>query len=230
LTVCAKAANHGAQGVKVARAAHDEFAKNMPIEAGAVLSDSVVSFALPLTDTKRVVCSQAPPASGSSCGDPVAAPSSASNPATPGRSCPSGKEVVVTTDRPGATTWGCYDPCAPGQVRNSVPPLWWCVAAPTPAPAPAPAPAPQPAAASAPAAASSGACAVDEYPAELQDGSRICIKRPSCTNPNEIWYEGDRTCHPKPATGCPQGAALWWFQGSPMCMGAGGIIPLQLAK
>ncbi|MGA0023183.1 MAG: prepilin-type N-terminal cleavage/methylation domain-containing protein [Burkholderiales bacterium] len=130
LTICARAASQGVPAVKVARAAHDEFAKNMPVEGGAVLTDTVVSFALPLTDQKRIVCKTPSTAAFTACGDAVAVPKPpATNtpPAASSNGCPPGKERVVTSQTAGATVSGCYTPCAPGQMRNPVPPLWWCV-------------------------------------------------------------------------------------------------------
>ena len=94
LTVCARAADQGAPAVKVARAAHDEFAKNMPVEAGAVLTDTAVSFALPLTDQKRVVCRVPMGGAFTACGDPVAVPT------LPGYQTPSLPAVAVPSQLP----------------------------------------------------------------------------------------------------------------------------------
>lgn len=136
LTICARAANQGVPAVKVARAAHDEFAKNMPIEGGAVLTDTVVSFALPLTDQKRIVCWKPAATPLTACGDATAStqspPASTTPSTTPSttassNSCPAGKERVVTSQTTGATVSGCYDVCPAGKIRNPVPPLWWCV-------------------------------------------------------------------------------------------------------
>jgi hypothetical protein len=91
LTVCARTADQGAPAVKVARAAHDELAKNMPIEAGAVLTDTAVSFALPLTDQKRVVCRVPTGGAFTACGDPVAVPT------LPAQQTPSQAVVPVPT-------------------------------------------------------------------------------------------------------------------------------------
>lgn len=67
LTVCAKTDLHGAQGVAVARGAYDTLAKTARIEKGAVLTDTLVSFAVPLTDSNRAVCTSAPAATSSAC-------------------------------------------------------------------------------------------------------------------------------------------------------------------
>lgn len=97
LTICARAANQGVPAVKVARAAHDEFAKNMPIEGGAVLTDTVVSFALPLTDQKRIVCRMPSPTPLTACGDATASTQSPPATTTPStaassNSCPAGSD------------------------------------------------------------------------------------------------------------------------------------------
>ncbi len=55
LTVCAKVDAHGKLGVQVARGAHDTLAKVGRVEKGAVLTDTVISFALTLTDSAKPV-------------------------------------------------------------------------------------------------------------------------------------------------------------------------------
>lgn len=64
LIVCAKATKHGVLGVKVARAAHDSLAKTGTSEQGAVLTDTLVSFALPLTSDNQPLCKMAPAQKG----------------------------------------------------------------------------------------------------------------------------------------------------------------------
>lgn len=61
LTVCAKA-DQGQFGVKVARGAHETLSQTGSVEAGAVVSDTAVSFALPLTSGSRATCSTYTPA------------------------------------------------------------------------------------------------------------------------------------------------------------------------
>jgi hypothetical protein len=56
------------------RAAHDELAKNTRIEGGAVLLDSMASFAVPLTSADRAVCRNAPAAPSRGCGSAPASP------------------------------------------------------------------------------------------------------------------------------------------------------------
>jgi prepilin-type N-terminal cleavage/methylation domain-containing protein len=73
MTVCARAAKQGAQSVKITRAAHDELAKRVTVENGAVLTESIVSYALPLTPKGKVVC-MTPVTSNNytACGDVIA--------------------------------------------------------------------------------------------------------------------------------------------------------------
>ncbi len=136
LTMCARAANQGEQAVKVTRAAHDELAKNTTLESGAVLTDTVVSFALPLTDPKRVVCRVPVGGPFTACGDPVAVPTlPAMNAPTPVpqatptpqpqstpsvTSCPQGQELVhMNLGRPGMDDVKlCANACPPGTQRD----------------------------------------------------------------------------------------------------------------
>lgn len=98
LTVCATA-DAGAQGVKVARGAHDTLVHTGQVEAGAVLSDTLVSFALPLTSGGKATCATyaAPTAPGCAAGTSPAAtaqpsgPATASLPPATAASCPTGQ-------------------------------------------------------------------------------------------------------------------------------------------
>lgn len=74
LVICAKTDRHGAQGVGVAHAAHHEFSLTNHVEAGAVVTDSVVSFAVPLTQGNKASCLVPTGAKLTACGDPVAVP------------------------------------------------------------------------------------------------------------------------------------------------------------
>ncbi len=77
LTVCAKADANGDTGVKVARGAYDTLEKTGRMEKGAVLTETLVSFAVPLTDGGRAACAVAPAkAVTTACGDPVVASAS----------------------------------------------------------------------------------------------------------------------------------------------------------
>ena len=66
LSVCATAQSD-ARNVPVARRAHDSFVNIGVMEKGAVLSDSVVSYALRLTDGEQALCKTAPASSGPAC-------------------------------------------------------------------------------------------------------------------------------------------------------------------
>jgi prepilin-type N-terminal cleavage/methylation domain-containing protein len=57
LSVCARADSNGALNIKVARGVYDTLSRDGVVEANPVLSDSVVSFALRLTDESKAVCS-----------------------------------------------------------------------------------------------------------------------------------------------------------------------------
>lgn len=74
LSVCASIARQGALGVRVARAAHDELLKLDAVEAEPVLTDSMVSFSLRLTDASLAVCAVPVGGAYTPCGDPVAVP------------------------------------------------------------------------------------------------------------------------------------------------------------
>lgn len=56
LSVCSQVGQQGKQGVGTAREVHDTLAKNSVVEKGAVLTDSVVSFALRLTEGDQAYC------------------------------------------------------------------------------------------------------------------------------------------------------------------------------
>jgi prepilin-type N-terminal cleavage/methylation domain-containing protein len=74
LTVCASAARQGVLGVRVARAAYDELSKLNVVEPAPVLTDSMVSFSLRLSDASRSVCVVPVGGAYTPCGDPVAVP------------------------------------------------------------------------------------------------------------------------------------------------------------
>lgn len=74
LTVCASAARHGVVGVRVARAAYDELFRQGVVEPAPVLTESVVSFSLALSDASRAVCTVPIGGAFTPCGDPVAVP------------------------------------------------------------------------------------------------------------------------------------------------------------
>ena len=74
LTVCASAARQGGLGVLVARAAYDELSKLNVVEPAPVLTDSMVSFSLRLSDASRAACVVPVGGAYTPCGDPVAVP------------------------------------------------------------------------------------------------------------------------------------------------------------
>lgn len=77
MVVCARADRHGQQGVSAAREAHKVFSNNKQMESGAVLTESVVSFAVPLSQGKGSQCAVPFGATLDACGDPVAVPTAA---------------------------------------------------------------------------------------------------------------------------------------------------------
>lgn len=72
LQVCAQTDRQPPSGLQVARAVHERYAST--VEPGAVVLDSVVSFALPLTPGEDPVCIVPVGAKLSPCGEPVATP------------------------------------------------------------------------------------------------------------------------------------------------------------
>jgi prepilin-type N-terminal cleavage/methylation domain-containing protein len=134
LTVCATADKNGKQGIAVARGAHDTLSKTATVEKGAVVSDSVVSFALPLTDGNRALCKIAPVTAATACGGSAPAQNAgASGPTVPAGvdGCPPGKEPYYDRSQgPGVVVRSCVDICGPGQVRDPRN-YRWCAPAPT---------------------------------------------------------------------------------------------------
>jgi prepilin-type N-terminal cleavage/methylation domain-containing protein len=122
LNVCAQVGNQGVQGVKAARGAYETLTKNGVVEQNPVLTDSVVSFALRLTDGDAALCKTAPAQTATTCGQtqPVAATAAqsvattsaqpAAATATAAITCPTGQELVGGN---------CVAKCATGQVRDA---------------------------------------------------------------------------------------------------------------
>lgn len=140
LTVCARADTNGPVGVKAARGAHETLAKAGTTERGAVLTDTLVSFALPLTDANRAACKVAPTTLVTvACGAPTTASTSATptppvaTPAEPtvalstaARGCNAGHEKVVipaAVSNLGKDVEACVLPCPAGQTRSAANPL-----------------------------------------------------------------------------------------------------------
>jgi hypothetical protein len=91
LSVCATAQS-GARNIPVAKRAHDSFVNIGVMEKGAVLSDSVVSYALRLTDGEQALCKKAPATSGPACAPTQTAPQTAqTQPQAAIPECPSGQ-------------------------------------------------------------------------------------------------------------------------------------------
>jgi len=105
--VCADEAHQGVGGVAVARAAHDVFAKSNRVEKGAVLGNTLVSFAVPLTRADTVACRSAPANPAAQCGG-----GSAPQPAT-GVQGPTVQPKPVAAQTPQS--------CGPDEDKLSVP-------------------------------------------------------------------------------------------------------------
>lgn len=67
LSVCALAAQHGKEGVNTARQTYEVLSKNGVAEPNPVLTDSVVSFALRLTQGDRALCQVHRPPAAPAC-------------------------------------------------------------------------------------------------------------------------------------------------------------------
>jgi len=76
-TVCASIDMQGELSVGVAKALYDEFLLTNTVEEGAVITDSIVSFAVPLTDNDEAACHVPVGNTLTPCGAPVAVPTPA---------------------------------------------------------------------------------------------------------------------------------------------------------
>jgi prepilin-type N-terminal cleavage/methylation domain-containing protein len=74
LLVCASDAVQGSLAVRVAKAAYDEFKLTNRIDAGELITESMVSFAVPLTLDETAVCRVPSGGALTPCGTPVAVP------------------------------------------------------------------------------------------------------------------------------------------------------------
>ena len=113
LTVCAKADRNGPLGVKVAQSAHDTLARTARVEKGAVLTETLVSFALPITDSDKPVCTIPYGGTLTACGDPVAVPTPATA-KTPDL-------APTATPTPQASATPSITSCPPGQFLLDIP-------------------------------------------------------------------------------------------------------------
>jgi prepilin-type N-terminal cleavage/methylation domain-containing protein len=116
LSVCATAQSD-ARNIPVARRAHDSFANIGVMEKGAVLSDSVVSYALRLTDGEQALCKTAPASSGPACAPTQAAASSSTPPQASTPACPAGQEMA-SINSGGKWQRSCAPICQSGQRRG----------------------------------------------------------------------------------------------------------------
>jgi hypothetical protein len=119
--------NQGVQGVKATRGAHDTLAKNGVVEQNPVLTDSVVSFALRLTDGDAALCKTPPVQPSTTCGQAAQvaqAPSQPVQPAIPPQpvaaalpACPAGQQMMTHLVN-GNWQRACQPTCARGQQLN----------------------------------------------------------------------------------------------------------------
>lgn len=151
LSICANAGVQGQRGIAVAKEAYKEFSKDMTVEKAVVLTDTVVSFAVPLTSSESSACRTAPSQptalcnGGASAGAAVKPPAkppvtpAATSPKLPSSGCNPGFEVYLVQG-----VLKCRHKCPAGQTRDA---LGVCQAPPaaTPAPKPASARGPKPA-------------------------------------------------------------------------------------
>lgn len=68
LTVCARNDQQGSAAVRIAHAALDELSNQHRVESGAVVSDAIISFSLPLTLGNEASCRIAPSTAVAGCG------------------------------------------------------------------------------------------------------------------------------------------------------------------
>jgi len=126
--VCADEAHQGVRGVSVARAAHEIFAKTNRMEKGAVLGNTLVSFAVPLTGADAVACRTAPANPAAQCGgapvQPATAVQGTGAPLKPAAAQPrttcGPDEDKLTVPAPGGMAEICTKKCPSGQTRDPV--------------------------------------------------------------------------------------------------------------
>ena len=118
LSVCALAAQHGKEGVHTARQTYEVLSKNGVAEPNPVLTDSVVSFALRLTQGDRALCQVHRPATAPACASTGAvattqAPVTQAPVTQPPVTQPPATQVAVTqppVSQPGASQAGISQP------------------------------------------------------------------------------------------------------------------------
>lgn len=119
LNVCAQLDPAKPLAVKVAREAHDVLARNGVVEKNAVVTDSVVSFALRLTQGDAALCKTAPAQAATTCGQsqPVAqAPAQTPAPAKPT------SQADCQPHQHFQAGMGCNNVCNPGHYYVAGPP------------------------------------------------------------------------------------------------------------
>ncbi len=95
MLVCARDDSHGASAVRIAHGAFETLSADYDVEAGAVVSDVMVSFALPLTDTSEAVCRIPVTGGTSACGGSA---SSSSPPAATTQTPAQPPPIVIPAD------------------------------------------------------------------------------------------------------------------------------------
>lgn len=116
LSVCATAQGD-ARNIPVARRAHERFANIGVMEKGAVLSDSVVSYALRLTDGEQALCKTAPATGGPACAPTQTAAPTPTSPQASMPACPAGQEMA-SINSGGKWQRICAPICPTGQRRS----------------------------------------------------------------------------------------------------------------
>lgn len=129
LTVCAKADPANPMGVKVAKGAYETMAKINGVEGSPLITASLVSFGLPLTNDKVAVCNKNVPAPASTCSQPQASPAQASATYPGPSACPAGSDRLLTEGAGGSKEWACFGSCPSGQVRSGLNPTECCASA-----------------------------------------------------------------------------------------------------
>lgn len=133
LTICAQARQNGSLGTMVARDVHDTMTKTGAVEKGAVLTESVVSFALRLSDGDAPLCKTYSSQTRTACGAPQVAAQAATPTTQPTEqpTAPQGRpkeekqtkgvgDIYCSTDNAKAVGWG-LDNCRAWYQANPCP-------------------------------------------------------------------------------------------------------------
>ena len=180
LTVCAKP-DPNVQGVKASRGASETLMTNGVVEQGAVISDSVVSFALRLTQDDRPHCKNwTAPAVDAACGAKPAVPTQVAAVPKSQADCAPHQHFVAGM--------GCNNVCNPGMYFVEGPPAT-CSPTPPPAQQPSGTPSTNPPA-QAPVAATTLNCPAGQRP---NGGNTQCV-------PDNTQQSGGPAAWPAPGT------------------------------